>query len=56
MMQRTCGISMMPHMKLQTMRNSLCQKPHKYWFFTGQIRVFKSGQNRANDQEFDQNS
>ena len=30
MMQRTCGISMMPHMKLQTMRNSLCQKPHKY--------------------------
>lgn len=33
MMQRTCGISMMPHMKLQTMRNSLCQKPHKYWGF-----------------------
>ena len=30
MMQRTCGISMMTHMKLQTMRNSLCQKPHKY--------------------------
>jgi len=30
--------------------------PHKYWVFAGQIRVFESGQNRANGQKFDQNS
>ena len=55
MMQRTCGISMMPHMKLQTMRNSLCQKPHKYWVFTDQIGVLKVGRKWANGHKFDQN-
>ncbi|PNH20949.1 hypothetical protein B6K86_02525 [Lachnospiraceae bacterium] len=32
------------------------ENPHKYWVFTGQIRFFESGQNRANGQKFDQNS
>ena len=28
-----CGIRIHLFMKSQTMRNSLCQKPHKYWVF-----------------------